>query len=81
MILDTYLTHHSQILTQIDFTSRHKALQESKELLENAMVPWKSSVKVSVKEILKGIDLYFLSEEQTLGKALSLSQIILRHFP
>ena len=77
MKLDPYLTHHLQKLIQNGYCSkeRHPLGHQTTALLENALVLWKISLRASLKEILKGIDTYFIWETN-FGKS-SLSQIIL----
>ena len=77
MKLDPYLIHHLQKLIQNGYCSKEKNPlgHQTKELLENALVLWKISLTASLKEILKGIDPYFIGETK-FGKS-SLSQIIL----
>lgn len=77
MKLDPYLTHHLQKLIQNGYCSKEKNPlgHQTDELLENALVLWKISLRASLKEILKGIDPYFIWETN-FGKS-SLSQILL----
>ena len=52
MKLDPYLTHHLQKLIQNGYCSKEKNPlgHQTKELLENALVLWKISLRASLKE-------------------------------